>query len=224
MSQSGVPIVSDVAKVAVNTANAVSSIASGGNVFENLGRIAIQPATFAAGKLHTTTFGVADKVPVLGDVSRLGYELSNDPRNKQKALQFGIATAKAAAVAGGAAVGGPLIAGQLGIGSGAGALLGGGIAQKLSNGDISGAANLASGAATGYLAGTDIGQAFSPYASDIKNLINSAPKSSANTPINNITPANQIVNKSVGFSGPTILIAAGTIFVAFYYMKKRRVF
>ena len=224
MSQSGVPIVSDVAKVAVNTANAVSNIASGGNVFENLGRIAIQPATFAAGTLHSGSFGLADKVPVIGDVSKTGYALSDDPRNRQKALDFGIASAKAGAVAGGAIVGGPLIAGQLGIGSGAGALLGGGIAQKLSNGDLAGAANLASGAATGYLAGTDIGQAFSPYASDIKNLINSAPKNSANSPINNITPANQVVNKSIGFSGGTILIAVFSAGIFYYYAKQKRIF
>jgi len=224
MSQSGVPIVSDIAKVAVNTANSVSNIASGGNVFENLGRIAIQPATFAAGTLHSGSFGIADKVPVIGEVTKSGYELSGDIKNKQLASQFGVSSLKAGAVAGGAIVGGPLIAGQLGIGSGAGALLGGGIAQKLSNGDISGAANLASGAASGYLAGTDIGQAFSPYASDIKNLINSAPKNSANTPINNITPANQIVNKSIGISGGTILIAVFTAGIFYYYAKQKRVF
>lgn len=223
MSQSGVPIVSDIAKVAVNTANSVSNIASGGNVFENLGRIAIQPATFAAGTLHSTSFGALDKAPIIGNAVRSGNELANNPTSRRSAIEFAQTSAKVGAIAGGAIVGGPLIAGQLGVGAGAGAALGGGLASKLSSGDFEGAANLAGGAVTGYLGGTDIGQAISPYTDDIKNLINSAPKNSANSPINNITPANQVLNKNIGFSGATVAAVLLISGAGYLLMKKYKV-
>jgi hypothetical protein len=220
MSQSGITIVSDTAKVVSNIGSSVGDIASGKNIFEAVGRIAAQPLSFAGATLSSASFGYVDKVPVLGGFSKAGTDFQNNPYSRSNALSLGRSSATLGAAAVGAIIGGPLIASQLGLGAGASSLAGGALASKLVQGDVAGALSTATSLGGNYLNGTELGQAFAPYSDSIKGAISTSAKSGV-TPINNITPAAQVLNTTTGFSGSMILVF-GLVAVAGYMAMKRK--
>jgi len=220
MSHSGVPVVSDAAKTFYNIGSSIGDIAAGKNVFESVGRIAASPLSFAGGTLNSVTGGYIDKVPIVGGVAKSSADFQNDPYSRSNALALGRSSAIAGASVAGAIVGGPLISARLGIGGTAGSVLAGDVTSKLASGDYSGAANLASGAVGNYISQSDIGQAISPYSDSIKSAISTASKSGG-TPINNVSPAAQVLNTSTGFSGTAILMVGLIGFGAFLLVKKK---
>lgn len=134
MSQSGIPVVSQVAQAASNVVDATGSVFSGGNVFENLGRITVAPFTAAADLTNDVTFGLAGKVPLVGDVFSGGSALHEDQTSKDAAFKFGKGVAVTGATVAGGVFAGPLIAPSLGVTSTVGSGLGALTANKIING------------------------------------------------------------------------------------------
>lgn len=119
MSKSGVPIISDVAQAAVNTANSVSNIASGGNVFENLGRIGLSTnsafvSTSAQGnagsKIGSSEKNLNTFTPFVGNLNQSAYNLNKDISSRSKGTNFARQTAYVGASAAGAYLLGPVLA------------------------------------------------------------------------------------------------------------------
>lgn len=103
MSKSGIPIVSQVAQAAVNTANSVGAIAQGGNVFENLGRIGAS-VTVANPTNFSNTASLAPKLdlPVISTAQNFSakqQELLYDIKNPNVAMDAAKSGLKLAAQA-----------------------------------------------------------------------------------------------------------------------------
>ena len=107
MSQSGIPVVSQVAQVVHNIAGGIGDIFEGKNVFESLGRIIAAPVAGALDLANDLTFNSLAHTPIVGDVFKGGRELNVNPYSAEAAITLGRGLAKSSALAaGGLAIGG----------------------------------------------------------------------------------------------------------------------
>lgn len=136
MSQSGIPVVSQVAGALGNVVAGVGDIVSGKNVFESLGRIIVAPVAGALDLANDLSFNTLANAPVVGDVFEGGKGLYDNPYDADAATKLGRGIATTAAVTAGGAAGLGLAYGE-----GATALLSAGELQGL------GGVSLAAGSA-----------------------------------------------------------------------------
>lgn len=218
MSQSGVPGVSQIAQSTVNIANSVSDIAKGKNVFESLGRIAVEPFTLPSAIGNAATFHLGENVPIAGDTLKSIDKYEANPYSKSNAFNLAKSSAVLGASVGGAALAGPLLAEGLGVSSTIGAGLGGVAANKLVKGDLKGAADTLG---NGLLNSSGLSD-YTDQFNSIKGYLNSAASKPSNvSPVNNVNPASQTYAPQINSGSSNVLIVAVIVLAGVLVMKKK---
>ena len=79
MSQSGIPIVSQVAQTVHTVGSSIGDIFAGKNVFEALGRIVSSPVTGALDLVNDISFNTLAHTPIVGGTFDSGKKLHSNP-------------------------------------------------------------------------------------------------------------------------------------------------
>lgn len=220
MSQSGIPVVSQIAQTVHTIGTSIGDIFEGKNVFEALGRIVSAPVTGALDLVNDISFNTLAHTPVVGGTFQAGRDLHFNPYDAGAAKDLAINLGKDAAILATAGVITPLgfsAPAALGISQGAGAL--GGIA--LTSGNLSGALNsLAPG--VGSLVPEDVKNLYNQYAPVVGSLIPKPeqPSYSPNLVGDRTFPSPAQTLKSGFDSTQVMMLLAGAGLVFYLAVKK----
>ena len=220
MSQSGIPVVSQVAQVASTIGSSVGDIFSGKNVFEALGRIVASPIAAAGDLANDISFNSLANQPIGKDFFAGSRAFVENPYSRDAASQLAKGTAQVGATVAGGLLLAPVAGAQLGIGSTASTILGAGIGNKIGNGDFLGALSAVAPSLSDALP-DDLKNLYNQYGGTVASLLPSASPQSVSPSYGDRTFSSPAQTIKEGFGTTETLLLLASAGLVFYLAVKK---